>query len=151
VQGADTPLCTLEIETTFVTVDTSLPLVKHMVAFKLFTRCLLRLPWLAIRFSRLLKQRKILAARAVGIHLRRVFTFDTQCITVEDTLRLMQPLALQSLHKSLAGTVVHSPSSQMFSPALLHGDTVETWDAAAAAQRLMQDGHLRVHTQRDVA
>jgi hypothetical protein len=152
VHGADAPVCTLEIETRFVTVDTSLPLVKHMVAFKLFTRWLLQIPWLALLFSRLLKKRKILEARVGDIHLRRRFRFDLRCITVEDTLSLMRPLTLQSLHKSLAGTgtVVHSPSSQMFSTALLHSDTTEPWDAAAAAQRLMQDGRLHVCTQRDV-
>jgi hypothetical protein len=130
-------------------VDTNLPLVKHIVAFKLFTRWLLRLPWLALLFSRLLKQRKILGVQAVGLHLRRVFRFDAQCIRVEDTLRLVQPLTLQSLHKTLAGTVVHSPSSQMYSAATLQSATAEDWDAAVTAQRLMQDRHLSVHTQRD--
>jgi hypothetical protein len=151
VHGADAPVCTLEIETRFVTVDTSLPLVKHMVAFKLFTRWLLRIPWLALLFSRLLKKRKILAAGTGDIHLRRLFRFDLRCITVEDSLSLMRPLALRSLHRVQAGTVVHSPSSQMFSTALLHRETTEAWDAAATAQRLMHDGHLHVRTQQDVA
>jgi hypothetical protein len=149
VQGVEAPRCTLEIETRFGTVDTSLPLVKHIVAFKLFTRWLLRLPWLALLFSRLLKQRKILGVQAAGLHLRRVFRFDTQSLRVEDTLRLVPPLTLQSLHKTCAGTVVHSPSSQMYSVAALHSPTAEDWDAVGTAQRLMQDRHLSVHTQRD--
>jgi hypothetical protein len=149
VQGGEAPQCTLEIDTQFGTVDTSLPLVKHIVAFKLFTRWLLRLPWLALLFSRQLKQRKILGVQAVGLHLRRVFRFDAQCIRVEDTLRLVQPLTLQSLHKTLAGTVVHSPSSQMYSAATLQSATAEDWDAAVTAQRLMQDRHLSVQTRRD--
>lgn len=149
VQGADAPVCTLIVEGRFATVDTSLPLVKHIVAFKLFTRWCLRVPWLALLFARLLKKRKILTAQTTSIHLQRRFRFTAQAMTVEDTLSLEQPMALQSVQQSLAGTVIHSPSSQMFSQTILRGDPADTWDAAAAAQQLQQDRHLSIRTQRE--
>jgi hypothetical protein len=146
VHGADEEVCTVEIEAGFGVVDTRLPLVKHVIAFKLFTRWVLRSSWLAHFFSCWLKSRKILAARPAGIRLRRCLEFSSRGIVVEDTLTLVASTVVQSLYRCKAGTVVHSPSSQMFGHAALRHETQEPLDIEAAGQRLTQGGQLSLRT-----
>lgn len=104
----------LELNARFIKVDVSLPLQRHAVGFRLFTRSILRSPQLAHFFTQTLKKRKILQAAEAPLALTRRFHFHADAIEIEDTLTLEQRLKISKLYACAEGTVFHSPSSQLF-------------------------------------
>lgn len=147
VQEHQPDTVTLRVHATCGYVDVRLPLVRHIVAFKAFTHWLLKSQTLARLFAVLVKQRKILHRRAAGVQVQRVWHFGTQQLVVEDTLTLTQPLRLQALYRDLAGTSVHSPSSQLWSSEALHAAVApQPWDVATSAQQLTHTKQLYSQT-----
>jgi len=132
----------LTVTRRFVRLDTDVPLTRHAIAFKLFTRLVLRLPALALPFAMLLKKRKILRARAGGIELHRAIRLSDRTISVEDTLRLLDRAPVAALHAARGTAVPHSPSSQLFTPSVLPLANHDLWDAVEAGRVLTTDGCL---------
>ncbi len=104
----------LDIRTKFRLIDTSLPLSRHVIAFKMFSNWVLRIPRFALIFNRLLKRNKIFEIFRWRVepspHVHLFFC----TLTVRDEIVQASPGKWKALYCEGEGSPVHSPSSQIF-------------------------------------
>lgn len=129
----------IEVKSGFVRFDDSLPLARHAVAFKLFTRLALRAGWLARLFHRLVKAKKVTAITPVPLRLERQIIVEAGRVVVRDTLYREGSRRLASLRVCADATVGHSASTRYVAPGDLTANTAG-WDTATAVQRLNESG-----------
>jgi len=103
-----------KISCPFGEVDASLPLKRHLIAFQVFTKWILRIPGLSEIFTNLLKRKKILNVKLSQLTLERSVTIGPHQCRIQDVLRAPAPMALKDLYSSFESATVHSPSSQNF-------------------------------------
>ena len=131
----------IEVACRCVRLDDTLPLVRYLIPFKLFTRVLLRSTWLAARFHRMVKARKVTGLRKVDLRLERTIRVQDGHIAVRDVLRLGGPGRVTELTLSRDATVVHSASSRYAGPADL-GDNLVRVDASDRIEELNTQGRM---------
>jgi hypothetical protein len=117
---------TVEIKKRFGILDISLPLVKYVIPFKMFSLYLLRLPKLAFWFSKVLKRLKVSKTKLADLELKRIWHFASDSVELEDEMRPLGSIGVAKLYLVGEGAGMHSPSSQLYSaPALKLGGQKE--------------------------
>ena len=91
-----------------------LPLVRWIVPFKLFCRTVLRWSLPAYWFHSFLKHWKIARPFRSSVTLVRRFSFGSEQLRVEDTLRFASMSTKRDIVHNQFVTTVHSPSSRFF-------------------------------------
>jgi len=129
--------CELSIETPFCELDMSLPLVKWVVPFKIFSKWILRLTIFASLFGIVLKKVKIMRRNDSEVELKRRFRFGDGVMEIQDTIHSSQPIRIRDLMLNPGLPVVHSPSSQLFESVIgLTPQVSRDWDPRAAVKEL---------------
>jgi hypothetical protein len=144
VDGVDDAVCRVDVAGRFGAVDTALPLRRHVVAFKAFTRWALRLPGVSRAFATALKRRKIVARRGSGLRFRRRLLLEPFRVVAEDALDIAAGTRIDRLHRVVGGAAPHSPSADLFAGvAALPGAHLEPIEAA---RRLTRERTFAVRT-----
>ena len=137
----------IEVECNCIRFDDSLPLMRYLVPFKIFTRFFLASSWLAQKFHQIIKARKVTAVKGLPLKLTRRILVEDERITISDTLQCRGSKKIASLVLSREATVAHSASSRYVVPGDLEGCSSEE-DTTAWVETLNDVGH--VHLEREL-
>ncbi|MBI4489907.1 MAG: hypothetical protein HY694_12540 [Deltaproteobacteria bacterium] len=102
----------VEVESGFVRFDDSLPLVRYLLPFKLVTRMILKIGWLAQVFHRRLKEKKIVESEPVGLRLFRRIMMGEDSVAIVDVVRKETRKRVGVLRVCGDATVTHSASTR---------------------------------------
>ncbi len=112
----------VEVTKAFTRLDTALPLVLHVVAFKAFTRWVARWPAIARWFTAWVKRRKVSQGHASPLRIHRSWLLADTSIEWKDSL----PAGLRTSRRVTEGAGMHSPSSMLYDGASLPLETCLT-------------------------
>ncbi|MBI4613287.1 MAG: hypothetical protein HY720_06720 [Planctomycetes bacterium] len=129
------------VQTRFLAVDSSRPLERLILPFKLYTATLARDDRVAGRVGRWLKERKILGRAPWPLLLSRTVRFAPEAVRVEDELRVERGAGPVELLAEGQASSLHVPSSRFFRPDELDGLPPLP---AGAAQELARSRRLRL-------
>ena len=135
----------IEISTSFVLFEDSLPLAKYAIPFKLFSKTVLRSGKMAQWFHRNLKARKIARAEKRPVELQRKILFEEEKIRIEDSITRQGSCDVEDIGLEWDSTIIHSPSTRFFMNGELNGGSDE-WREKAL--NLFEQGRKQIRIKR---
>jgi hypothetical protein len=116
IDGDINSMITISTTGNFSEFDDSLPLRRYIIPFKLVAKSLLKSDWIAQRFAKFIKLRRIIRIKRAPLILKRIINFRSNSIMIEDELSLSGNIKIKEINIEKYSTVLHSPGSRYFIP-----------------------------------